>query len=204
MKFTLLSGDPGGSNFAYSIYDYDSQQAPAIFLEKSRMVMNTLSALDHGANVKQRIDSFYDEMEKELPEGGHLALERYIPRGMRSGVLSEVIPMMMGVLMPMANKLWLPQAAEWKALVNRPLKPLGYKLGSGDPNKKNIYVLVRSEMKSRKLPSKIREASPHLFDSSLIGLAYIEKELGVPTLSTMTTMDHWMEHIECLCLAAMC
>lgn len=202
MQVMLMSGDPGGSNFAYCCYDYDSDYEPALMLTRAAMVQNTVSTLGQDVNVKALADRFCHEMDKHLPEGVHLALERYIPRGMRQGVLSEVIPMMIGLLVPQAACVWLPQAAEWKGMVNRQLAPLGYKLGSKDKKKKNAYLLVSAEMRRRKLGKPLRDAATHLFDSSLIGLAYLEKELNIPTISKMTTLASWEEHIKCLCTAA--
>ena len=202
MRKFLLSGDPGVANFGLVLWDLESGKC--LLATKLQHAISDLTA-----EFQPQLDSFLAEVQKHLDSVGYnseddylvVALERFIARGMRTSSTPELIPLMMGVLVTLADESHLYIAATWKGYVNRALKPLKATLQITAKNKdamlKHDIRLSIYKKYGRRLGT-----GGHIIDAALIGKHYMALN-GFNRLTTIADFRNLFKEVQgALCLPA--
>lgn len=154
----ILSFDPGEKNFAFSVTEHKTEGQ----LLKSRcidngLIKNTITDLKDSVNYAAQAKAFVQEIEllRTKYEIDHIALERFMGRGIKVGTTSETTNIMIGLL---TSSMWkynddviLVNAAVWKNAYNAVRKD----------------SLTSSQLKDE---YKLICTTPHQFDATLIGV----------------------------------
>lgn len=187
MAITVLSMDPGTSNYAASVLRVASDDTRMkVKVVGTRLVENTVKV---PADLVPELRSYISEiryLEHLYGPFDLVVAERFQSRGLK-GTTIEAINMMLGALAVTYPELTIYTASTWKNAFNRKLDPF---------NLKDLYDDLKELVKP--IP-KAERSTVHELDCSLMGIYHACKELGFDTFhmfDTESKVTSFLNHFE--------
>lgn len=118
MRYRILGLDPGVTNHAWAILEYDLQPFRYKILAHG-MVINTIKDLK-GSEYDKGCAAYRRELRKVMKNFGadHSIAERFQSRGLK-GTTVECVSIMLGVLSSVSKENLLITASQWKNELNK-------------------------------------------------------------------------------------
>lgn len=190
MTLTVLSMDPGTSNYAASVLKF----APSPSRLKLRVMGTKLieDTVRNPASLNIEYRKFMAEilsLEREFGPFDLVVAERFQSRGLK-GITIESINMMLGILVTLYPQLHLYTASTWKNSFNRRFA------SEQDKPLNELYAELKEMVKP--LP-KLERKTPHELDCSLMGIYHTCKHLGEEPFECLeggTRLFSFLEHFE--------
>jgi len=180
MALTILSMDPGTTNFAASIIRVASVgESLKTQVIGTRLVTNTIKVPGDLVREARAFRAEIFSLESSHGPFDLVVAERFQSRGLK-GLTIESINMMLGVLATMFDSFTVYTAATWKNAFNRKF------------NLKELYEIQKQLNKPIK---KSERRTVHELDCTLMGLFHACKHLGYDPFSQIEDNDKLLKFL---------